>query len=370
MPNGKILIHDISHKRVLVLDSTLSQVTVSADSLGTNGTKYPNAYFGTQLIPYLGDSTLFTDREAGAFVVIDPNGKFTRAMAHPKASDLISLQLQNAGVEGVDNLGRLIYRDTRPAERPKAAPGKTPPLNTRDTIQILRADFSFRTIDTIASFTIAKSQSPQITVGPDGKNQSVEVINPLPTGPDDWGVMSDGTVAVIRSHDYHIDFTFSDRRTLSSDKLPFDWRRLTDEDKMRRVDSTKHVMDSLIASGKRRPSKTFFYREDGKLDSVTLSVSYAPITELADYVPPFRAGALKPDADNNVWILPTTTRSATGGLLYDVVNASAILFTRVQLPTDRFVVGFGKGGVLYLAHYDRPGRYYTLERARVLPNKP
>ena len=87
---------------------------------------------------------------------------------------------------------------------------------------------------------------------------------------------------------------------------------------------------------------------------------------MADYIPPFRASALKPDADNNVWILPTTSASANGGLLYDVINNKGELFERVQLPADRFVVGFGKGRVVYMAHYDRRGKFYTLERTRVV----
>ena len=52
--------------------------------------------------------------------------------------------------------------------------------------------------------------------------------------------------------------------------------------------------------------------------------------------------------------------------MYDVVNTSGELFERVQLPADRVVAGFGRGGVVYLARYDRAGKFWTLERATVI----
>ncbi|MEP6764077.1 MAG: hypothetical protein ABJB66_07195 [Gemmatimonadaceae bacterium] len=50
LPSGRALVHDPLHKRVIVVDSRLKTVAVSADSV--NGT-YPQAFPGTQLIPSL-----------------------------------------------------------------------------------------------------------------------------------------------------------------------------------------------------------------------------------------------------------------------------------------------------------------------------
>ena len=371
LPNGKALVHDIAHKRMVVFDSLMSNLTVTVDSEGTTGSKYPNSYGGTQLIPYLADSTLYPDMEAKTFMVFDPNGRFAHATAHPNARDLSAFMLQNPGVEGTDREGRLIYRSISGPAIPKLKTGEEPPIRTRDTISIVRADFNKRIVDTVASFTAVHNQDINLHVDADGKRTAVRTINPLPIGPDDWGVMTDGTIAVIRSHDYHVDLTFPDGRTVVGAKLPFDWRRLSDDDKQRRVDSTKRVIDSLVSLGKYRSGKIIFSiqgapGEASRIDSLTPTVAYSPITDMADYIPPFRAGALKPDADNNVWILPTTSASANGGLLYDVINNKGELFERVQLPADRFVVGFGKGRVVYVAHYDRPGKFYTLERTRVV----
>jgi hypothetical protein len=56
------------------------------------------------------------------------------------------------------------------------------------------------------------------------------------------------------------------------------------------------------------------------------------------------------------------TAAPTAGLIYDIVNSKGELVERVQLPAGRTIVGFGPGGVVYLAV--REGRGMVLERAR------
>lgn len=373
LPNGHVLVHDAVHKRVLVFDSLLKTFTVSADSVGTNGAKYPALYAGTQLIPYLGDSTLFTDMNAKSLIVIDPFGTFAHAMAHPKTSDLFTVMQQYGGVEGTDAQGRLIYRATNTNSRPPK-PGELQPLRTRDTINIVRADFNLRTVDSIASFTVARSPEPIMSTDANGKRSATIIINPLPQAPDEFAVMTDGTIAVIRSHDYHVDFVFPDGRKLSSEKLPFDWRRVSDEEKQARTDSLKRVVDSITAMG--RPYGMMYSNRYGPsreylgVDTIVPSVAFVPIAQVADYLPPIRSGAIKPDADGNVWILPTTSSSANGGLLYDVVNKKGELAERVQIPPDCVVSGFGKGGVVFLSRYVKADKYWILERTRVLRAQP
>ena len=84
--------------------------------------------------------------------------------------------------------------------------------------------------------------------------------------------------------------------------------------------------------------------------------------DLPDFYPPIRAGTVKADQDGNVWILPTTSTLATGGLVYDVVNRAGEVFERVQLPEGRDIAGFGRGGVVYLRHSPGAGLVF-LERA-------
>ncbi|MEP6764078.1 MAG: hypothetical protein ABJB66_07200 [Gemmatimonadaceae bacterium] len=371
LPNGRAIVHDILGKRVMVFDTTMKSFTVSADSAGESGTKYPAAMFSfyNPLIPYLGDSTLFTDFDAKTFIVIGPDGKLGHAMSHAKATDLMSPSQPSNGVQGTDLQGRLIYREIGGFRPPPLKPGEATVVSTRDTIKLVRADFNTRTIDTVASYTANKSIQTVFTLLPGGKTGGTRIVNPIPPASDSWAVMSDGTIAVVRAHDYHIDFTYPDGSTFSSAKLPFDWRRLTDDDKKARIDSMQRVIDSVTASG--RPFGMIIgFSKTGegapsKPDTIIPKISFVPLNEISDYVPPIALGAAKPDADNNLWILPTTSTQAKGGLLYDVVNRKGELVERVQLPKDRVVAGFGKGGVVYLAKFDAASKLWTLERCRI-----
>jgi hypothetical protein len=81
-------------------------------------------------------------------------------------------------------------------------------------------------------------------------------------------------------------------------------------------------------------------------------------------LPPFRSGAVKADADANVWVLTTNSDGVSAGeSLFDVVNAQRGLFQRVRVAAGRTIVGFGRGGVVFLKRRDAAG--WVLERARI-----
>ena len=70
---------------------------------------------------------------------------------------------------------------------------------------------------------------------------------------------------------------------------------------------------------------------------------------------------MKADLDGNLWIRTSATRAgAIAGPIYDVVNRKGELVDRVQLPAGRTIVGFGKGGVVYMVARDEKGAW--LER--------
>ena len=93
-------------------------------------------------------------------------------------------------------------------------------------------------------------------------------------------------------------------------------------------------------------------------------MTFSSINELPDYRPPFTAaGSVKADLDDNVWIRTTAARAgAIGGAIYDVVNRKGELVDRVQVPAGRTIVGFGKGGVVYMMARDDKGAW--IERTK------
>ena len=372
LPGEKVLVNDLRGKRLLVFDSTLKTFTTSADSNGTNGTVYPS--FGglaNPLMRYFGDSSLFIDFQAHAYLVIDPAGHVAHAMAAPRANDLVNVSVPYAGLPNTDAEGRVIYRGSETAHRnPKK--GEPPNPSTRDTVYIVRADFNTRSIDTVASFNVPIFSTTVVTDNPNGKPVGTRKVDPIPAAPDDWAVMADGSVAIVREHDYHVDWIASDKSVSSTAKLPYDWRRLTDEDKRARIDSMKKIVDSISATGRMFGTLYRYNRQpDGstKTDTIVPMLTYASIAEIPDYMPPIKQGSTKADADNNLWILPTTSSQAGKGLVYDVVNKKDGLFERVRLPADCVLAGFGKGGVIFVSKFDSATKTWTLGRTRIVATR-
>jgi hypothetical protein len=202
-------------------------------------------------------------------------------------------------------------------------------------------------------------------------------IDPLPLI-DEWALLSDGAVAVVRGHDYHIDWIHPDGTTHSTRKLPFDWKRLTDEDKQKLIDSVRAEESPKMALnlGRRRVGGDADGGGRGQRGSggqveqgPPVAVEYVPpkLEEMFDYSPPIRRGAVMPDLDGNLWILPASSaQSKAGELVYDVVNLKGD-FHRVRVPLGRSVIGFGKGGVVFLLSGDKTNGFY-LERT-VVPAK-
>ena len=72
--------------------------------------------------------------------------------------------------------------------------------------------------------------------------------------------------------------------------------------------------------------------------------------DIPDYMPPFRVGAVKADRDNNIWVGTSITASVPGSVVYDVINAKGDLIDRIEIPKGYTIVGFGRGGVVYMTH--------------------
>jgi hypothetical protein len=223
----------------------------------------------------------------------------------------------------------------------------------RDSAAVLRIDPNTNKLDTLGMvgrpvlkifWTI---RNGQVTGGG-------SILNPLPQT-DEWALLPDGTIALVRGFDYHIDWISPDGTKSSTPKMPFDWRRVTQEDKERMIDSAHKAYDVRIAAlppvPAGRPPRPPFRAVDP--------------ADMPDYNPPIRPGTVRADGDGNVWILPTTSTLASGALVFDVVNRKGEVFERVQIPPGRDIAGFGPGGIVYLISSATPGTK-RLERAKVI----
>ncbi len=378
LPGGNVLVNDVSKRQLHMYDPTLGTSTIVADSTpGTASSYGPSA---GALVAYHADSTLFIDPRDLTMFVINPAGAIARVAAVPRSQDATALGSNTLGAPALDGKGRLVYRVTAALKMPTMGPkGPLAAPEIPDSATIVRVNLATRKLDT-AGFLKTTKTKMLMTQTERGMTISTE-INPMQTI-DDWALLADGSIAVVRGKDYHIDLLSPDGVWSSSPKMPFDWQRLSDDDKAAVIDSAKTAIEQLRASagtpgapgaspdgGPQRMTMSISSGDGGggPTRSITTSAGGLPPvnmvspSELPDYRPAFTQGAVKADLDGNLWIRTTSVRvGAIAGPIYDVVNDKGQLVDRVQVPSGRTIVGFGKGGVVYMMARDDKGAW--LER--------
>lgn len=389
LSGGRVLINDAKRHRLVVLDSALRIVRVVFDSTVGSADSYGS--MPEPVLPYPGDSSLFVDAPSQSLVLIGPDGTVGRTLSAPADAGIWTVISSSAGV---DSRGRLIYRglEMRHERKPGAGGGLSvnlpgfgrAPISNADSLPLIRGDLATRSVDTIAALKNLSASRMAISTAPNGDAVFTTYVNPLLSG-DEWTLLSDGTIAIVRGQDYRVDWIDADGKVTSTPKLPFDWRRVTDDDKQRIRDSAAIAVaqaDSEVSARIRaatggatggaaaavvgRGGAGGASGGGGAPRGMHRVTTIAPISEMPDYVPSIRAGAVLGDRDGNLWILPTTSaQSKAGELVYDVVNRQGELFERVRLPLGRSIIGFGPGGVVYLVHGDLTNGF-VLERTRIV----
>ena len=404
LPGGRVLVNDPVRRQVLLLDSTLKQIAVVADT--TPATRNAYGSRGGGLLAYRGDSTLFVDPASLSMLVIDPAGKVTRVMAAPRASDIQFLVGGALGNPGFDSKGRLVYRTLGfpPPRRPEPGQPPTPPVFP-DSSAIVRFDLATRKLDT-AAFVKVAAPKLNVTTTPNGGFQMVPIIDPLPHV-DDWAVLPDGAIAIVRK-DYHVDFVNADGTTTSAAKVPFDWQRLTDSAKVAVIDSAKAAMErtraTMLAAGPAGggqritiggpgggpggpgpegpggPMPMIVMRGEGAppprgaapgagpagdaLRNGLPQLTFVQPSELPDYRPAFTNGSVRADMEGKLWVRVLPSKPASTGPEYDIIDRAGKLVDRVSLPAGTVIAGFGSDGVVYLGVRDAAGTHVVRAREK------
>lgn len=389
--DGQVLVNDGMRRQLILLDKNLAFARIVLDSVSSGERYGPVA---TPIIPALADSTFFLDRESRVLLLIDPNGKVVRTTAAPtQPRDFNFLAMSRSGIDGG---GNLIFR----------APALPVPKRIGDTTSkvvitevrppqqgpILRANFETRKTDTVITVKQVSGVRSVAVKDPSSPLSVKAFMNPL-EAVDEWAMLSDGSIAVVRGSDYHVEFVRANGKRESGPKLPFDWKQLTDSDKQRIIDSARTAVGAIVAEANARgggaaANDALLKTLEGKLANMNgagsapteqppvrsyspaeramplLNYEIGPLSELPDYYPPIRQGAALGDADGNLWILPATSaRSKAGELVYDVVNNQGELVERGRLPVGRSIAAFGRAGVVYLVSKEASG--WRLERAQM-----
>lgn len=353
LSGGNLLVNDMFSRRVLMLDSTLSVVAVVADSTPSTANAYgPRS---GSLISFRGDSTLFVDAASLSMLVIDPSGKIGRVMSVPRSQDAMMLAAGGAGAGAYYSEGHLVYRGM-PGVQLRMGPNGPSSPSIADTMPVVRISLATRVLDTLGFTKVNMPKTNMATV--DGKmNISIE-INPLPTI-DEWTVTSDGHVAIVRGKDYHVDWISPAGTRTSSAKIPFDWKRLTDDDKVAFIDSVKAQRERAAAANPNQGNQlaaAFGAAIGGSAGAAAApmvmrfesrgaaggggpggmpqiaapSINMVSASELPDYQPPFLATWVKADADGNIWVRTINTKptAADRSTTLSMVKVSSSIASR------------------------------------------
>ena len=382
LSDGHVYVNDVVSRRVLLFDSTLATAKIVADSTAVTSKAYgarPGALFA-----YRADTAILTDPASGSMPVLGPTGTIARVMAAPTVAGPIGLNLGNPFYPpGFDAGGRLVTQLPTLVRFPDAAPGKaSEQQTTMDSSFVVRMDLAARALDTVAPFKTVKINQV-IGRDEDGHMTSMKITPDIVPVVDDWTVCSDGTIAIVRGRDYHVDWLGADGKWRSTAKMPFEWQHLDDAQKTALIDSAlaaikarRDSMDAIVASRGAVPAGAVGGRGevvaavggrgrgggDGSGAPPPQLIDGRPaLTDLPDYRPAFLRGSTRADAEGNLWI--RTTKLVNGQPVYDVVNRQGTIVDRVQLPPFRTIAGFGPGAV-YMAVKDSAGIVH-LERARI-----
>jgi hypothetical protein len=388
--DGHVFVNDGLRRQLLLLSDKLDLSRVVLDSVASSG----GERYGIVPAPFIQapfDTTMFLDREARAFIVIDPRGKVIRTTSVPtQAADFNSLSI---GRSAIDHSGNLIFRKFSPPA-PKRIGDTTSStvvmeLRSPPTAPLVRANFETRTTDSIGAIKQVTGVRSVVTQGPGGSVKAYFI--PLETL-DDWALLSDGSIAMVRGSDYHVDFIRPNGTRESAAKLPFDWKEIPEREKQRIIDSARTATETMVANataigGTAAGNSVLAYAMEGMITSYgggvptppravparrsapvreppPLQYEVGPLKDMPDYYPPIRAGSALADADGNLWILPATSaQSRAGELVYDVVSGKGTLVERVRLPLGRSIAGFGRGGAVFLM--SKEGELWSLERVTV-----
>jgi hypothetical protein len=382
LDRGRVIVNDGASRRVVILDSALSQVTVLLDS--TSGGPGSYGPVATPMVAYGKDSLLFVDGASRSLLVIDRAGKAHGVIAGPSGPDFRFLA---GGPWGVDDKGNLVYRVMN--VRMKSVPGERGVGSQQiqeipDSSTLVRFVVDARRVDTIAH--IAQEGRTRMIAATDvaGKRSLTYEINPLATV-DEWAVLANGSLAVVRGSDYHVELYRANAPATVGAKLPFAWRKLSDDDKQRYVDSVRTAFETArrvadergespiqevirllrgvsgaIASTMPVPRPSAPAPPGSVASGPPLTINFIDAKMLPDYYPPFRAGAMRADLDNNLWVLLSTTLAGNdGGLVYDVIDDKGVLRRRVRVPAGRSIAGFGRNGTVYMMSREANGNWFV-----------
>ena len=346
--DGRVIAADAREKTVQVIDLKAGAAT----KIGREGSGPGEYALPMRLLGLPGDTSAVYDPLNRRYLLIGPDGK-VGAFASYETQDATPGRMRISIPRGIDARGRLY------SVGPNFNINPSGPSSSSDSAPILRLDRATKKTDTVA-FIHTPAATVTTSGGGSGQNVSVRAGGGNPyAATDEWAVMPDGRVAVLRVKDYHIDWYAPNGQKTSGTAIAYEKIKVTDEDKKQYRERAASGAGTAITMTQRvGPGGA----TTGASVGTPANIQLPEPTDWPDVKPPFTVNAAIGAPNGQVWVL--RTRSAKDKIpTYDVIDASGKVVSRVALPANTRLVGFGTGTV-YLARSDEDDLQY-LQRYRL-----
>ncbi len=293
LPDGRVVVLDIRERQLVVLDANLA----NAKPLSRTGSGPGEFQAPLFLIRTIGDSLLLGDMGHQRLLVIDPSGKMAGQKRVGNGPVSMASQAIYTGTPVSDPRGRIVYQSTNA----KVSSGMQ--VTTDSTAPILRLNLSTGATDTLAHVRVS---APRMKISGDPtKRASMKmsmVVDPFPTI-DDWALLPDGTLAVIRGVDYHIDWIAPDGKKTSNPPMPYVRVPFTDSAK-------QHYLDAM------KKADVIMRERMSKLPARMLApvVSQTAPETWPDFMPTIQIRNAMAAPNGNIWMLAKPLKGQTGAV--------------------------------------------------------
>lgn len=305
---------------------------------GSGPTEYRQV---VKLIPHRGDTTYAYDIMNARFLAIDPRGVAVTTVSVRDASR--GLPVGPMSVRGYDQSRRLYYQGlnfTMGANGPAFL----------DSAPLLRIDASRNKIDTL---TWLRIPMPSVKMSGDVEQGGGAVrlaMNAYPIA-DEWAIMPDGRVVVVRGREYRIDWYAPAGARSAGPAIPYAPVRVTEADK-EQIRRANKRMQEQVSKAAAEAAGNVPGGSRAKMPSMTVD---APTT-WPQHKPAFAQGALRVRSNGELWVARLRA-AGEEGQLFDVLSTAGTLSHRVQLPPKSRLVGLGARYV-YVVRVDKDDLEY------------
>ncbi|MDA1080300.1 MAG: hypothetical protein O2973_01285 [Gemmatimonadetes bacterium] len=263
------------------------------------------------------------------------------------------MTMQLSPPRGSDARGNIYFEGSAFAFGPDGEP------MSADSAPVMRFDRGTSRTDTVAWVRLAKANAQA-----SGSGGNVRMViggaNPL-VPRDDWAVLPDGRVAVLRSPEYRLDLYGPTLSAKAGAPAAYEKIRVDNAVKKEAEDARRRAMAGgirmMVTDDGAGPQRSVSMGGGGGAN-----IELPPLADWPDFVPPFLANAANVRPNGEVWVL----RSRKPGddiPVYDVFDASGRVIGHVALPAKSRLVGFGNATV-YLIRLDADDLQY-LQRFRL-----